>query len=106
MQHAGERFPQGWVGEPDQTFQNCFQLVTMLPLMFLSGQNIMGTPDLATRYGLCYSEAKDVQISLFELVLKNGNCLLRWRVVAQGILGGFLLLTIFEAVSRSPLNWS
>ena len=26
------------------------QLVTMLPLVYLSGQNIMGTPDLATRY--------------------------------------------------------
>jgi len=58
-------------------FVRCsMQLVTMLPLMFLSGQNIMGTPDLATR----------------------------WRVVAQGILGGFLLLSIFEAVSRMPLG--
>ena len=26
------------------------QLVTMLPLVYLSGQNIFGTPDLATRY--------------------------------------------------------
>jgi len=58
-------------------FVRCsMQLVTMLPLVYLSGQNIMGTPDLATR----------------------------WRVVAQGILGGFLLLTIFEAVSRMPLG--
>ena len=34
------------------TVQICFQLVTMVPLMYLSGQNIMGTPDLATRYDL------------------------------------------------------
>jgi len=58
-------------------FVRCsMQLLTMLPLVYLSGQNIMGTPDWATR----------------------------WRVVAQGILGGFLLLTIFEAVSRMPLG--
>ena len=31
---------------------------------------------------------------------ENLNEFFRWRVVAQGILGGFLLLSIFEAVSR------
>ena len=68
------------------------QLVTMLPLVYLSGQNIMGTPDLATRYLL--DPKFLVHLGVIR-VLK-----LRWRVVAQGILGGFLLLTIFEAVSR------
>ena len=68
------------------------QLVTMLPLVCLSGQNIMGTPDLATRYLL--DPKFLVHLGVIR-VLK-----LRWRVVAQGILGGFLLLTIFEAVSR------
>ena len=49
------------------TIQICFQLVTMLPLMFLSGQNIMGTPDLATRYGYCKVK--------FDLFFKYGNCM-------------------------------
>merc|ERR1719319_1620797 len=52
------------------------QLLTMIPLIRLSGSSIFGTPDFATR----------------------------WRVAAQGVLGGFLLLTIFEAVSRMPLG--
>ena len=66
LQYAGETLPShGGVGQPgqhrrawflirlklwDSDVKVCFQLVTMLPLMFLSGQNIMGTPDLATRY--------------------------------------------------------
>jgi len=58
-------------------FVRCLtQLLTMIPLIRLSGSSIFGTPDFATR----------------------------WRVAAQGVLGGFLLLTIFEAVSRMPLG--
>jgi len=52
------------------------QLVTMVPIMLLGKHNIFGTPDFATR----------------------------WRLVAQGVLGGFLLLGIFVAVARMPLG--
>merc|ERR1712086_9065 len=52
------------------------QLCTMIPIMYCGGHNILGTPDLATR----------------------------WRIGAQGVLGGFLLLAIFEAVGRMPLG--
>ena len=48
------------------------QLVTMVPIMVLGKHHILGTPDWATR----------------------------WRLAAQGILGGLLLLGIFEAVAR------
>ena len=52
------------------------QLVTMVPIIVLGKHNILGTPDWATR----------------------------WRLAAQGILGGLLLLGIFEAVARLPLG--
>jgi len=52
------------------------QLATMVPIMLLGKHNIFGTPDFATR----------------------------WRLVAQGGLGGFLLLGIFVAVARMPLG--
>jgi len=52
------------------------QLVTMVPIMVLGQHHILGTPDWATR----------------------------WRLAAQGILGGLLLLGIFEAVARLPLG--
>ena len=52
------------------------QLVTMVPIMVLGKHHILGTPDWATR----------------------------WRLAAQGILGGLLLLGIFEAVARLPLG--
>ena len=52
------------------------QLATMVPIMLLGKHNIFGTPDFATR----------------------------WRLVAQGVLGGFLLLGIFVAVARMPLG--
>ena len=58
-------------------FVRCIsQLVTMLPILRCGGHHILGTPDLATR----------------------------WRVAAQGVLGGMLLLGIFEAVARLPLG--
>jgi len=58
-------------------FVRCIsQLVTMLPVLWCGGHRILGTPDLATR-GL---------------------------VAAQGVLGGLLLLGIFEAVARLPLG--
>jgi len=52
------------------------QLATMVPIILLGKHNIFGTPDFATR----------------------------WRLVAQGVLGGFLLLGIFVAVARMPLG--
>ena len=52
------------------------QIVTMIPIMAFWKHNVLGTPDLATR----------------------------WRVAAQGILGGFLLMALFEAVSRISLG--
>jgi len=52
------------------------QLATMIPIMLLGKHNIFGTPDFATR----------------------------WRLAAQGVLGGFLLLGIFVAVARMPLG--
>jgi len=52
------------------------QLITMVPIMYFGKHNIFGTPDLGTR----------------------------WRIAAQGVLGGFLLLAIFEAVGRMPLG--
>jgi len=52
------------------------QLLTMVPIMYFGKHNIFGTPDLGTR----------------------------WRIAAQGVLGGFLLLAIFEAVGRMPLG--
>ena len=52
------------------------QLATMIPIMVMGKHNIFGTPDFATR----------------------------WRIGAQGVLGGFLLLAIFEAVARMPLG--
>jgi hypothetical protein len=52
------------------------QLCTMVPIMYFGKHNIFGTPDLGTR----------------------------WRIGAQGVLGGFLLLAIFEAVGRMPLG--
>jgi len=52
------------------------QLVTMIPIMCVGKHNIFGTPDFSTR----------------------------WRLAAQGVLGGFLLLGIFEAVARMPLG--
>lgn len=58
-------------------FVRCtLQLFAMIPLIWVSGENMFGTPDFATR----------------------------WRVAAQGILGGILLLVIFEAVARVPLG--
>jgi drug/metabolite transporter (DMT)-like permease len=58
-------------------FVRCIlQLLVMIPTMFIYKANPMGTPDLATR----------------------------WRIFAQGILGGFLLLAIFQAVSTLPLG--
>ena len=52
------------------------QLITMVPIMYFGKHNMFGTPDLGTR----------------------------WRIAAQGVLGGFLLLGIFEAVGRMPLG--
>lgn len=52
------------------------QNVAMVPIMIIGKYNIFGTPDWSTR----------------------------WRVAAQGILGGLLLLFIFEAVARLPLG--
>ena len=52
------------------------QLATMIPVMVMGKHNIFGTPDFATR----------------------------WRIAAQGVLGGFLLLAIFEAVAIMPLG--
>ena len=52
------------------------QLLSMLPIIICGKHHILGTPDFATR----------------------------WRVAAQGVLGGFLLLGIFEAVARLPLG--
>ena len=58
-------------------FVRCMsQLVTMMPIILLGKHHFLGTQDLATR----------------------------WRVAAQGILGGLLLLGIFEAVARLPLG--
>merc|ERR1711994_911854 len=52
------------------------QLATMVPIMVMGKHNILGTPDFGTR----------------------------WRIAAQGVLGGVLLLAIFEAVARMPLG--
>lgn len=52
------------------------QIIAMTPLIILTKSNILGTPDFATR----------------------------WRVVSQGVLGGVLLLGIFQAVSALPLG--
>ena len=62
------------------TIQICFQLVTMLPLMFLSGQNIMGTPDLATRYGYC-----KVKFDLYFQVWKLHG----WQLTLASLGGGW-----------------
>ena len=52
------------------------QMVAMVPIMVVGRHHILGTPDTPTRL----------------------------RVAAQGVLGGFLLLGIFEAVARMPLG--
>ena len=52
------------------------QVVTMIPIIAMRRHNLLGTPDYATR----------------------------WRIGAQGILGGFLLLAMFEALSRISLG--
>ena len=58
-------------------FVRCIaQLLTMVPIMYCGGHHILGTPDFSTR----------------------------WRIFAQGVLGGMLLLAIFEAVARLPLG--
>ena len=58
-------------------FVRCIsQNVAMVPIIVLGRHSILGTPDFATR----------------------------WRVFAQGVLGGLLLLGIFEAVARLPLG--
>jgi len=58
-------------------FVRCLsQLLLMLPIIWWEKSNIFGTPDFATR----------------------------WRIAAQGIIGGFLLLSIFEAVERLPIG--
>merc|ERR1711884_243562 len=58
-------------------FVRCLlQILAMIPIMISTGSHPFGTPDFATR----------------------------WRVAAQGILGGFLLLAIFQAVSSLPLG--
>jgi len=58
-------------------FVRCMsQNVAMVPIMIIGKHHILGTPDWSTR----------------------------WRVAAQGVLGGLLLLFIFEAVARLPLG--
>ena len=58
-------------------FVRCLsQLLLMVPIIWWSKSSIFGTPDFATR----------------------------WRIAAQGIVGGFLLLSIFEAVQRLPIG--
>jgi len=52
------------------------QLMAMVPIIVAGKHHIFGTPDTPTRL----------------------------RVAAQGVLGGFLLLGIFEAVARMPLG--
>jgi len=52
------------------------QLLAMIPIMRYGKHSMFGTPDLATR----------------------------WRIGAQGVLGGILLLCIFVAVARMPLG--
>ena len=52
------------------------QMAAMVPIMVVGRHHILGTPDTPTRL----------------------------RVAAQGVLGGFLLLGIFEAVARMPLG--
>ena len=52
------------------------QLLAMFPIMWHGKHSMFGTPDLATR----------------------------WRIGAQGVLGGILLLCIFVAVARMPLG--
>jgi len=52
------------------------QLILMLPLIWWTKSDIFGAPDFATR----------------------------WRIAAQAIVGGFLLLSIFEAVERLPIG--
>jgi len=58
-------------------FVRCaLQIVTMIPIMIASKSCPFGTPDFATR----------------------------WRIAAQGVLGGFLLLAIYQAVGSLPLG--
>ena len=52
------------------------QSAMMVPLVRGSGSSLLATPDLATR----------------------------WRLAAQAVVGGLLLLSIFEAVQRLPIG--
>ena len=52
------------------------QSVLMVPLICWTRSPLLATPDLRTR----------------------------WRLVAQAVLGGLLLLSIFEAVQRLPIG--
>jgi len=52
------------------------QLLLMVPIIWWTRSNIFGTSDFPTR----------------------------WRIAAQAIIGGFLLLSIFESVERLPIG--
>lgn len=58
-------------------FVRCLsQMLLMVPIILWKKANLLGTPDFATR----------------------------WRMAAQSIVGGLMLLSIFEAVQRLPIG--
>ena len=69
----------------------------MLPLVIRADTGFYGAEDLATRL------AKKT-ITIYAKLEINFHSSFRCRVVGQGALGGFLLLSVMQAVSRYVSN--
>ena len=72
------------------------QMQLMLPLVIRADSGFYGSEDWSTRLDC-------VCVPKWNHFLRARPCLtslFRWRVVAQGAMGGFLLLSVMQAVSR------
>ena len=83
-----------WMTRSQQLF--FLQMQLMLPLVIRADSGFYGSEDWSTRLDC-------VCVPKWNHFLRARPCLtslFRWRVVAQGAMGGFLLLSVMQAVSR------
>ena len=96
--HTGTYYLWIYHGLLDDSFTTALflQMQLMLPLVIRADSGFYGSEDWSTRLECAcvpkwnhFLRARPCLTSLF-----------RWRVVAQGAMGGFLLLSVMQAVSR------
>ena len=96
--HTGTYYLWIYHGLLDDSFTTALflQMQLMLPLVIRADSGFYGSEDWSTRLDC-------VCVPKWKHFLRARPCLtslFRWRVVAQGAMGGFLLLSVMQAVSR------